>query len=196
MLTFVLQFHPREQDLNCPGCQASFKRAGALMEHLERKGCPRISASALHQQRAEKIEFVEKLQSLSLQSPDPNGYEAKADNFYSANRVFFTSEDFPKVSSQAYRDGDSKTPDLLTGSDYVPVDELNMGSWGKQEVLFPNATPAHAPTAAQLQALQQPDKKAEHDRDSQFNPRHPRFNAKSNYNPITERYNCPWTKCM
>lgn len=54
-----LQFHRADQDITCIGCGAKFRRAAALMEHIESNQCETITSETYTQERAKKAVLKE-----------------------------------------------------------------------------------------------------------------------------------------
>jgi palmitoyltransferase len=166
---------------------------GGLMQHIE-KGCKSISSSAVSRARAEKLTYGDalgRLETLSIQGTNkPSPVIKQTHPVYFQTNNF--SKDFPKIPTQAFRNGDSGIPDLLTGPEYQTSYE---GQWTtKEKKLFPNAGLPVRPTAEQLQAIHSSntkDTKEQYIAKNIDNPEHPTFNIMRYYNQYTEKYKCP-----
>jgi hypothetical protein len=101
-------------------------------------------------------------------------------------------KDFPALPLQDYKNGGSTVPDLLTGT----PDKLNKENlaWLSQKELFPylpdKPVVSEKPVAA-MSTNPLTKKEEFHDLD----PDNPEFEFKKYYNPITQKYGCPWAGC-
>jgi hypothetical protein len=161
---------------------------GGLMQHIE-KTCKVISNMTLIQARTEKLEFSEGLGQLG---------DMAITHTQNAHPVYFAPEpgkleqDFPKIPSQAFRDGDAKGPDLITGDD---ANASDLGKWSAEKKLFPNAPLPVRPAPGQLGTANQAARKAEYLEQAKYDPDHPSFNIMRTYNQFTEKFNCPHALC-
>ncbi|KAB5545613.1 hypothetical protein GE09DRAFT_1224572 [Coniochaeta sp. 2T2.1] len=60
------RYHPRDQNLNCPGCKKHFVRAADLVRHYEQNQCPSMSKAQLDEEREKKMRFARGLQARHL----------------------------------------------------------------------------------------------------------------------------------
>ncbi|SLM38354.1 Zinc finger, C2H2-like [Lasallia pustulata] len=65
----VRQAHAADQNLRCIGCSEVFKRAGGLMDHLERDRCPQIKSADFEKHRAIKEIFMAQIASQVTERP-------------------------------------------------------------------------------------------------------------------------------
>ncbi|KJZ80426.1 hypothetical protein HIM_00276 [Hirsutella minnesotensis 3608] len=64
----TLEFHPHEQQIVCPACQAGpFPRLFAFVAHIEQGQCPRLNTSMIDEMRNRKTAFSRSLQELTGQ---------------------------------------------------------------------------------------------------------------------------------
>jgi hypothetical protein len=194
------KFHPQEQALQCPGCHQTYVRMAGFMAHLEKGECSLIGEADLKQHQEKKRDFSTALHQLATNAANISIEKGHRPmplvDKNQAHPVFFTSNDFPKMETQAYRDGNAKVADLLTGNDIMPVDEYTMGQWGKPESLFPDAPRAQRPTLSPLAPSRQLNAKDDSLQLSKEDVRHPAWNAENHFNKLTGKYNCPMPNCV
>ncbi|OHF02811.1 C2H2 type zinc finger containing protein [Colletotrichum orchidophilum] len=112
----LLEAHPQEQNLICPGCQKTFVRLAGWMRHLEHNECPAIRRADVDQNRVEKLTFSHELEKRSgsqfgdyfpVSHPSVlSAFEAQStldaqsdfdDKAYMAHPSFFKPKDFPEL---------------------------------------------------------------------------------------------------
>ncbi|KAB5563046.1 hypothetical protein GE09DRAFT_1219629 [Coniochaeta sp. 2T2.1] len=60
------RYHPRDQNLVCPGCKKHFVRAADLVRHYEQNQCPSMSKAQLDEKREKRMRFAHGLQARHL----------------------------------------------------------------------------------------------------------------------------------
>jgi hypothetical protein len=210
-VTNFLQYHAAEQNLKCAGCGLGFIRVGSYISHIEQKHCPVIHKHLLEARRAVREEAAREKKvengipdyaltdksifgdgSLTFEDngPTQTSWDMWGEDDASAqlNRV-----DFPALPLQVFKDGGPKIPDLLTGLP-AKLNQENL-AWHSQKELFPYlpAKPTDSSQKPLAAVAMNPSTQKE-----EFHPWDPdshEFDSRQYYNPITEKYRCPWPGC-
>lgn len=209
--TNLQQYHAAEQNLKCAGCGLAFVRVGSYINHIEQTQCPVIHKSLFEARRAVREKAIKEKRvgnailayaptdtstfddgSLAFEDngPTQTSWDMWGEDDASAQ---LNEKDFPALPLQAFKDGGSKVPDLLTGQ----PDKLNQENlaWHSQKELFPYlpGKPTNSPKKTLAAMAMNPSTQKE-----QLHPWDPdssEFDIRQYYNPITEKYRCPWPGC-
>ena len=199
------QYHAKEQDLKCPGCEMHFTRMGTLMQHIERE-CA-VAKDAHHKNRAKKLEFADALARLN------DEYARAADkplgNFAAANPVYFKPGELDFKPLQPHKpdftpgDLDNAFPpmpstakqlDLLadhnSAAGFTQPDDM---AWGRGSQLF-DAPPPVRPSAEQMASIYAATSDSGRStalHQKSHHPDEPGFSIHEYYNQYNEKYKCP-----
>jgi hypothetical protein len=104
-----------------------------------------------------------------------------------------SEKDFPALPMQKFSSRSSKVPDLLTGEP-SKLNQENL-AWHLQKDLFPYLPdqPTDNPQKLLAAVILNPDTKKEELHP--FDPENPQFEFRKYYNPINNKYRCPWPGC-
>ncbi|ORY71094.1 uncharacterized protein BCR38DRAFT_492023 [Pseudomassariella vexata] len=212
------QDHPKEQRLRCPGCGEAFNKAGGLMQHVENHICSVITPEMLHERRDMKYELPKALQTLKV---DNDGEYAESTTRSAVNKTTGKAEKptvdrpnnyrmhvresnylKPNESLQAYRMGNSKVSDLLTGEELLkptkpPMTGTQGNVWGQTKDLFPNAPAKVIPTPEQLRraTASAPSAKTVTSGGRIIDPDASGFTAHVFFESILGKFKCPHGGC-
>ncbi|KAG5982868.1 hypothetical protein E4U55_001199 [Claviceps digitariae] len=200
----VQQSHPKELDLNCPGCgRGPFARLASLMGHIENGGCPRIDSSSLDDAREKKLEFTRQLAALT-NKPVKNDFG----RYFPVKKP---AEDFKNNVATAAQESDptmnhSTSPALpgrkdVAGSQNTASNEdgdkfeapRGVENSGK---FVPDDASAQFPSPQKLEAAARPknDSSLFQSMDPD-DPDNPSFSAEQYYSEIIAQYTCPKVRC-
>lgn len=166
------------------------------MSHIE-KDCIRISTDTLEEMREQKLEFSDKLQTLTKNTIKSNysqympssyaGSVSSTGNSQQPDPFLYKNNEFPHLARQNLRD--KPAPAAKTENEAPKA-------WEQQKNLFPNAPAAQQPTPEQLKAATAPSARTFYDAMDPHHPDHPSFNAARYYSAYTDAFNCPVARCQ
>lgn len=148
------------QRIECPGCYTVFNSASGWLHHIESHECTTIFPSHLEAQKKKNEQFANALARLDINQSDGSkgidlskitdtwgddptlktldGYDnLEPHHGTTVDQEYKKSEDFPRLSTQAYRAADSKQLDLLTGDAPGPKPMQPTNAWSQKKQLFP-----------------------------------------------------------
>jgi hypothetical protein len=205
------QYHAAEQNLKCAGCGLAFIRVGSYISHIEQKQCSVIHKSLFVARRAEREKAVKEKKvgnGISTYAPtdtstfgggslafEDNGPTQTSWDMWGEDNASaqLNEKDFPALPLQHFKDGGSKVPDFLTGLP-AKLNQENL-AWHSQKELFPYlpAKPTDSPQKPLAAVAMNPSTQKEEFHP--WDPDDPEFDFRQYYNPITEKYRCPWPGC-
>jgi len=205
------QYHAAEQSLKCAGCDLAFVRAGSYISHIEQKQCPVIHKSLFEARRAQREKAIKEknvgnsippypptdassICDSSLAFHDNGPTQTSWDKWDEDDASAQLSEcDFPALPTQGFKNGGSNIPDILTGR----PEKLNQENlaWHLKKDLFPYLPekPADAPKKPLAAVTINPVTKKEEFHP--FDPDNPEFDFRQYYNPVNDKFRCPWPGC-
>ncbi|KAI8298265.1 DNA polymerase alpha primase associated subunit [Colletotrichum sp. SAR11_240] len=182
----MIESHPHEQNIICPGCGSRFTRLAGFMKHLEHDECPEIRRSDVDRNRAEKLTFAHELEKRSgSQFGDyfprlhPSVQQSAMSNISKpqmAHPSFFRPEDFPAIQEA---DGASTQGSSTQGS------SAQEGSVASTNLTVPNTPKTESMGRSQGASKVQ----------DVHNPQHPNFDVMKYHNPYTRKFKCPHGSC-
>lgn len=180
---------------------------GSYISHIEQEQCPVIHQSLFEARRAEK-EKANKEKKLSSAIPawvptdtssfgdgplvfEDNGPVKTSWDNWGDDAISAKLDSFPALSVQDFKDGRSPFPDLGGNPDRLNKENLD---WLSHKELFPYLpdkpiTPQQPFAAMAINPLTQEEEF------HPFDPDNPEFDFKKYYNPITQKWRCPWDNC-
>lgn len=204
------QYHAAEQNLKCAGCGLAFVRVGSYISHIEQKQCPVIHKSLLEARRAEREKAIKEKKvgngilayipadtstfgGGSLAFEDNGPMQSSWDMWDVDDASAKLEKDFPALPLQDFKDGGSKDSNLLTGLP-AKLNQENL-AWHLQKELFPHlpAKPTDSPQKSLAAVAMNPSTQKEEFHP--WDPDSPEFDFRQYYNPITQKYRCPWPGC-
>ena len=195
--------------LECPGCRRGpYQRASALVEHIEKGQCTRISSNELEEARKRKLLFVQKLKAITNE-PVKMDFTAYLPSIESQSSALTASEwnynpgaeapkfrntDFPLLPGQQplWR---PDAPPGSVGSTPMTEEDIAAEWWNDTEPLFANAA-LKTPTAEVLEAATAPNARDVYEAQDINHPSHHQFNVGRYKNEITDRWDCPREFCL
>ncbi|GKT58511.1 DNA polymerase subunit alpha B [Colletotrichum tofieldiae] len=127
----ILEVHPEEQKLACPGCKKTFVRLAAWMRHLEHDECSAIRRQDVDRNRAQKLTFAHELEKRSgSQFGDyfPMSHpsvQSAFDKPYMAHPSYFKPDDFPELKEEEDAKKNVQKDASLTGEKPAPAEDIN-----------------------------------------------------------------------
>ncbi|KXJ93230.1 hypothetical protein Micbo1qcDRAFT_174318 [Microdochium bolleyi] len=209
-----LQDHKRVHKITCPGCTAVYTSAGDWLDHIERNICTGIFPEALEIRRQQLEAFRSALANRSSTRDFAVLYEHTDtwadhipgpvyDNFDAHHGTVLEQEykeesAFPRLPTNQFRAGDSKTLDLLSGDATVPAGR-SANKWANSKSLFPGRNSYTAVPPPESQSRATGTKSATSCKDDSGapckDPYDPRFNPAIFKNPILDMFTCPHLTC-
>ncbi|KAL0943684.1 DNA polymerase subunit alpha B [Colletotrichum truncatum] len=164
----MLEAHPYDQNIVCPGCQNRFVRLAGWMKHLEHDECYGIKRADVDKNRAEKLLFAHELEKRSgsqfgdyfpVNHPSVQSAMSIVSKPYMAHPSFFKPDDFPdlKEAEESLQKGASIEDKSASGT-------------------------LIATTASTTGDIN--------------NPYHPRFDENRYYNKFSGKFKCPQKSCL
>ena len=176
--------------------------------HIE-TDCIRIDISTIEEMREKKMEFSQKLTTLTKATvksdyrqymPSAHDFKPSFDTTSEKPDPFECKQnDFPKLPNEV--DSSFFVGRALPGGgvslrDYPDQSENERpNAWDKKKNLFPNAPPAQRPSQEQLEAVKTPSARVIFENLDPHDPDHPGFNAGRYYCKYSEKYDCPRVGC-
>ncbi|KAH8664268.1 hypothetical protein BX600DRAFT_512322 [Xylariales sp. PMI_506] len=208
--------HALEQSLTCPGCGAEFTRVGGLMQHVEDHQCNRITPEMLQMRRQKAMEFDQALRKLNMANETvvmagELGKLTLDDGHRPHTQPGSCLPNSPFVLEplREYRSGDSREPDLLTGdkvakhaaiksqgrvrAHYQPLQASKVESGLELQDRLP-PRPLGRQVVKYVETSNSP-KTATNSREHVKDPELSGFDVAVFYDPILEKYKCPFKLC-
>lgn len=212
----TIQLHAKEQQLDCPGCDKLFTRAGGLIDHFERDLCTKINNAQLAARRDEKLAFARELQRRHF-GLDPDDDDADDDNMSVVTESTWVDTKGPAnfskyltgsvvgsmagsiSSTSALRPAPQATsrpnPVLfrMRDTEFPPIISAQIGdanSASKNSQWGNKQLFPNSPPAVQQAAE---NKKPEF---QEWDPENPRFKASTHFNQFSRKYKCPHPNCF
>ncbi|KAK1982673.1 C2H2 type zinc finger-containing protein [Colletotrichum cereale] len=127
----ILQEHPQEQELVCPGCKKTFVRLAAWMRHLEHNECRSIRRQDVDRNRAQKLTFAHELEKRSgsqfgdyFPASHPS-VQSAFDKPYMAHPSYFKPDDFPGLKEEESVDKEVKQDTDHAANKTAPADDIS-----------------------------------------------------------------------
>ncbi|KAK4191583.1 hypothetical protein QBC35DRAFT_375268 [Podospora australis] len=174
----------------CPGCEQEFTTVAAVVAHIEKNQCKKITNERFTIYQEKKLDFSRKL-SLLHDGADPS----HLNNTVSvAGPTTYTDMPAPRKSIYDFADHFSRV-----GTTSLSVLRPAAGAGVRPDpvaykVLSRDAPPVVRPTPQQLKAAYTPTM-GQADLWPEWSPKHPLWNVKHYYVTFTQKYKCPVTRC-
>lgn len=189
----------------------AFVRVGSYISHIEQKQCPVIHKSLFEARRAEREKAIREkrvgsgistcaptdtssFRDGSLAFEDNGPTQTSWDKWGEDNpSAQLNEKDFPALPLQDFKSGGSNVLDILTGR----PDKLNQENlaWHSQKELFPYLPDKPTDSPKQPLAAVAMNPSTQKEEIHPWDPDSPGFDIRKYYNPITEKYRCPWPGC-
>ncbi|KAF9881116.1 C2H2 finger domain-containing protein [Colletotrichum karsti] len=195
----MLEMHPHDQDLVCPGCQTRFVRLSGYMKHFEHEECPEIRRMQVDSNRAQKLSFAHELEKRSGSQfgdyfpnlhPSVQSALSHQTKSYMAHPSFFKPEDFPGLKEIEGAPKSGANQSIASSTDVSSLTNAfsganlssPIGPTSSNITTAPSSPNATAPSASQEVT-------------DIHSPYHNNFNVMNYYNKFTRKFKCPNKSC-